>query len=452
MGLHTGWPFGEVPKRGVVAGGSAKDELESEFSGLSSSPVEGYNRAHMTFGFLPMPLRRVAALLLLSVSGMVMGCAEKSAAKSSKEPPKKVSVAKVELLPAEETVYATGTLAAMDRAVLSAKVPGRVEEIRTDLGSVVKKGEVLAQIEKTDFELKKLQAEAAMAQARARLGLALSGEEDKAAPETVSIVKEAKAVLNESAKNRERIGHLREQGIIAEAELETVEANYQVALNRYDEAVYEAKNRLAVLKQRQVELNIAEQELIDTTIRAPFDGVVASRQTSPGEYLKEATPILTLVRIDPIRLRAEVSEKDAPRVKAGQTVRLEIEGAEQEYQSKVSRLSPVITADNRMLIAEADFQNAEATLRPGSFGKIEIVVNPSKETLFIPSSAVVTFAGMQKVFVINSGKPSEREVRCGRHKGNKVEVISGLKRGETVVLEPGNLRSGQAVETAGTDT
>jgi RND family efflux transporter MFP subunit len=386
--------------------------------------------------------------------GCLLGCSEKSSAKSArtKEPPKKVSIAKVELLPAEETVYATGTLAAMDRAVLSAKVPGRVQEIRADLGSVVKKGEVLAQIEKTDFELKKLQTEAALAQARARLGLALTGEEDKAPAENVSIVKEAKAVLNEATKNRERIGRLRDQGIIAEAELETVEANYQVALNRYDEAVYEAKNRLAVLRQRQAELSIAEQELTDTTIRAPFDGVVEARQTSPGEYLKEATPVLTLVRINPIRLRAEVSEKDAPRVKARQTVRLQIVGADQEYQSKVSRLSPVITADNRMLVAEADFDNVDGSLRPGSFGKIEIVVNPSKETLFIPVSAVVTFAGMQKVFVLNSGKASEREVHCGRRKGDKVEILSGLKRGEIVALEPGNLRAGQAVETAGTDT
>ena len=396
-------------------------------------------------GLLPMIAGSILALA---------GCSEKTGAKrvEQKEPPKKVSVAKAELLPAEETIYATGTLAAMDRAVLSAKVPGRVQDIRADLGSSVKKGDILAQIEKTDLELKKLQAEAALAQARARLGLALTGEEDKASPENVSVAKEAKAVLNEATKNRERIGRLREQGIIAEAELETVEANYQVALNRYEEALHEAKNRLAVLKQRQADLNFAEQELTDTTIRAPFDGVVEARQTSPGEYLKEATPILTLVRINPIRMRAEVAEKDAPRIKVGQIVRLQIEGEDQQYQSKMVRLSPVITTDNRMLIAESDFDNVDGSLRPGSFGKLEIVVNATKETLFIPASAVVTFAGMQKVFVVNAGKASEKEVRCGRKKGDKVEILSGLKRGEIVVVEPGNLRAGQPVETPGTDT
>ena len=401
-----------------------------------------------------MRCARLHLLVLFAGLCLLPGCAEKGEAKRAehKEAPKKVSVAKVELLPAEETVYATGTLAAMDRAVLSAKVPGRVQEIRADLGSNVKKGDVLAQIEKTDFELKKLQADAALAQARARLGLALTGEEDKAAPENVSIVKEARAVMNEATKNRERIGRLREQGIIAEAELETVEANYQVALNRYEESLHEAKNRLAMLKQRQAELNIADQELIDTTIRAPFDGVVEARQTSPGEYLKEATPILTLVRINPIRLRAEVAEKDAPHVKSGQEVRLQIEGVEQEYRSKMSRLSPVITAENRMLIAEADFDNADGSLRPGSFGKIEIVVNAARETLFVPASAVVTFAGMQKVFVVNAGKAVEKEVHCGRRKADKLQVLSGLKRGEIVVLEPGNLRAGQTVEMPGTDT
>src|SRR5262245_19357995 len=183
-----------------------------------------------------------------------------------------------------------------------------------DLGTPVRKGDLLAQIEKRDFELRRQQAEAALWQARARLGLALTGEEDKVEPERSSVVKEAKAVLAEATKNRDRLLKLREQGIIPDADVETAEAQYQVALNRYDEALHEAKNRMATLQQRKAELDLAAQELRDTEVRAPFDGVVELRQTSPGEFLNLAVPILTLVRIDPIRVRLEISEKDAPRV------------------------------------------------------------------------------------------------------------------------------------------
>src|SRR5687767_10515480 len=225
---------------------------------------------------------------------------------------RKVRTVRVQRLDTEETVYATGSLAAQDRATLSAKVPGRVESIEADLGSAVKRGDLLARIERQDYELKRRQAEAALAQARARLGLSLGGEEDKVEPEQASIVKEARALLNEATKNRDRAKNLRAEGVIPEAEVETAEAAFQVAVNRYDEAVHEAKNRMATLRMRQAELELAGQQLNDTEIRAPFAGIVEQRQTSPGEYLNVAAPLMTLVRVDPIRLRLEVSERDAP--------------------------------------------------------------------------------------------------------------------------------------------
>jgi RND family efflux transporter MFP subunit len=135
-----------------------------------------------------------------------------------------------------------------------------------------------------------------------------------------------------------------------------------------------------------------------------------------------------------------------------QPVRLRIEGGNEIYKSELNRLSPIISSDNRMLIVEADFNNPEGVLRPGSFGKVEIVVDAARQTLFVPANAVVTFAGMQKIFVVENGKAFEREVRCGRTKGQKIEIISGLKPATIVVVEPGNLRNGQDVETGKLDT
>lgn len=363
-----------------------------------------------------------------------------------------VRVEHAEELDVEQTIYATGSLAAQDRAELSAKVPGRLESISTDLGSTVKKGDLLAQIEKRDFELKRLQAEAALAQARARLGLALSGEQDDADPERSSIVKEARAVLSEAAKNRERILKLREQGILPEADVETAESAYQVAINRVEEATHEARNRLATLRERQAELAQAEQQLTDTEIRAPFDGVVEMRQTSPGEFLSVAAPILTLVRIDPIRLRLEIAERDALRVEAGNVVRLRLEGAPRVYESRIARLSPVIAQSNRMLIAEADFANPDGSLRPGSFAKADVVLAQKARGVFVDKSAIVTFAGLHKVFLLEQGKAVERAVTLGRENGGRVEVRGKVPKGALVILAPGNLRNGQPVEMVASQT
>ncbi|MGZ8899076.1 MAG: efflux RND transporter periplasmic adaptor subunit [Limisphaerales bacterium] len=388
---------------------------------------------------------------LLLACCVFAGCSKEQKQDGGKRGPaqletKKVRVARVQRLDTEETVYATGSLAAQDRATLSVKVPGRVESIEADLGMAVKQGDRLARIERQDYELRLRQADAALAQARARLGLSLGGEQDKAEPEKASIVKEAQALLNEATKNRERVKSLRAEGVVAEADVETAEAAYQVAVNRYEESVHEAKNRMATLRMRQAELELAQQQLNDTEIRAPFAGIVEQRQTSPGEYLSIGVPVLTVVRVDPIRLRLEVSEKDAPRVQIGQTVHLRVEGSERQHDGKISRVSPVISSDNRMLLAEADVPNPEGLLRPGSFAKANIVVNDQAPGLFVPEGSVLTFAGMQKIFLVQEGKAAEKEVTLKRERDGFVEVLGEVKAGDEVVVDPGTLRNGQPVE------
>lgn len=382
-----------------------------------------------------------------------MGCSQTAAPNANvSQEARKVTVAEVEELPSEELVKATGALAAFDRTVLSAKVPGRLEKIGVDLGTKVKRGEVLAQIEQRDYELRRDQAEAALAQARARLGLPPKGQEDSERPESTSIAREARAVLEEASKNRERIVRLNEEGVIAEAEVEAAESSFQVATNRYEAALDEARSRLAILAERQADLALARQQLADTVIAAPFDGVVERRQGSPGDYLQPAAPILTLVRIDPVRLRAEVPERDAPRVRAGQKLLLQIEGSDLVRTGKVARLSPVIRLEDRMLAIEADFNNPDGLLRPGSFAKADIIVNEQRRGLFVPESAVVTFAGIQKIFTVQDGKAQEREVATGKRRNGRIEITRGIERDERVVLEPGTLRDGQPVLIAQRET
>ena len=400
-------------------------------------------------------LRNAAAYTALLTCLVFVGCsndrAESGASRTALES-KQVRVIEVKELPVEETVDATGSLVAQDRAVLSAKVPGRIEAILVDMGSQVKEGDILARIEKRDYELRRLQAEAALAQARARLGLALTGEEDKAEPEKTSIVKEARAILAEATKNRDRVVKLREEGVIPDAEVETAEAAYQVAVNRYEESTHEAKNRFATLKQRQAELALAEQQLLDAEIRSPFPGIIEQRQTSPGEFLNVGAPVITVVRVDPIRARLQVSEKDAQRVRVGQNARIRVKGSDKEFVAAISRVSPVITAGNLVLQVEADVPNPYGVLKAGSFVRSDVVVNEKASGLFVPRSAVITFAGIQKIFLIQQGKAVEKEVKLGRESAGQVEVFGPVKAGEMIVVDPGTLRNGQPVEIISNDS
>lgn len=389
----------------------------------------------------------VVAACAVAVAVLAAGCNRQPAAAPGKGarpalPSVAVKTAVAEVRPVDRSVVAFGSLAALDRATLGVKVGGRLESVSVDLGSRVKAGEIVAQLERPEYEAKLRQAEAFFAQAQARLGL--SGNAMTTDIEQASVVKEAKAVMDEARRNLERVRKLAEQQIASEADLNSADAAYQVALNRAQDAREEARQRLAVLQQRRAELDIAKQQLIETGLRAPFDGVIEARLANPGELLAAGASVARIVRIDPLRLRLEVPERDAPKVKPNQSVRVTVEGDTNAYTGKLTRLSPVISDDSRMLMVEADVPNP-GTLRPGQFARASIVTETEAPAVTVPTAAVRAFAGLEKVFVVKDGKADERTVTVGKRTTSWVEIVRGVAEGETVVLNPGGLQNQQPV-------
>ncbi|HLE61528.1 MAG TPA: efflux RND transporter periplasmic adaptor subunit [Pyrinomonadaceae bacterium] len=357
---------------------------------------------------------------------------------------RQVKTARVAETPFGETVTANGTLAAYDQTTVSVKVPGRLSSISVDLGSIVRRGQMIAQVESQEYKLRVQQSEAALAQARARLGLSPDGTLDQINPEQTATVRQARAVLDEARFNRERAASLVAQGVIARAEFDSADSLYKVAEGRYQDAIEEIRNRQALLSQRRSELAIARQQLADTSIYAPLDGIVQEKRTSVGEYLAAGTPVVNIVRMDPLRLRAEVPERAAASIRSGQNVRVTVDGDANVYLGQIKRLSPVIAEQNRMLMVEADVRN-DGRLRPGSFARAEIVTNDAKMAVAVPSNAIVTFAGIEKVIVVQDGKALEKPITTGRRNGDLTEIVAGVNVGDEVIVDPGNLQSGQPV-------
>jgi RND family efflux transporter MFP subunit len=334
---------------------------------------------------------------------------------------------------------------AFDQATISVKVPGRLRTITVDLGSLVQRGQLIAQIEPQDYQLRVQQAEAAVAQARVRLGLPATGTNDNIDEEQTSAVRQARVLADEARANRDRLAALLEQGITPRAQVDTAEASYKVALSRLEDAREEIHNRRAVLVQRRSELDIARQQLTDVSVYAPFDGAIQEKRASVGEYLAAGAPLATIVRMDPLRLRAEVPEREVPNIRVGQTVRVTTEGDPHVYTGRIARLSPSITPQNRMLMVEAEVKNTNGALRPGSFARAEIVTDDRGMSLTVPTRSIINFAGIEKIIVVKDGKAVEKSITTRRRTTEWTEVVSGVTVGETVVLEPGNLQSGQAV-------
>jgi RND family efflux transporter MFP subunit len=393
---------------------------------------------------------RALVVLTLAVALASAACGDASSAASRAAAPAgaaPVKVVRLQLEPLARSITVSGTLAAEEQVTLSFKVTGRVEELRVDLGSTVQKGEVIARLTPTDFELRLRQSDAALQQARARLGLDPTGESDTIDADQTSIVRQARAAMNEARRQRERVATFVERGISAKADLEAADAALEIAEGRHQDALEEVRNRQAVLAQRRSEVAIARQQLDDTTLRAPIEGVVRERQVFAGEYRAAGTPIVTLVRQHPLRLQLAVPERAATMLRVGQPVRVTVEGDTTIHEGRVTRVSPSIEEGTRTLPIEAEIPNREGKLRPGTFAKADIVTSQAP-SLVVPQSALVVFAGVEKVLVVKDGKATEQRVRTGLRLGERVELLDGVKAGDLVILSPGGLAGGSPVSIA----
>jgi RND family efflux transporter MFP subunit len=388
------------------------------------------------------------ALLAASLLGAASCDGRSSAAPAADaRPPRVVQVVAAQEAAIERAVAVTGTLAAEDQVTVSFKVAGRLDALDVDLGSTVRQGQVIGRLTPTDFELRVTQADAALQQARARLGLAGDGGEEGVDLAQAAVVRQARAILDQATLTRDRAAAFVKKGIGSQADLDAAEANFRVAEGRYQDAIEEVRNRQAVLMQRRTELQLARQAFSDSRLSVPFAGSVRERHATPGQYLATGAPVVTIVKVHPLRLRLSIPEREASAVRLGQRVRVTLEGDSTVHEGRVARISPAIEEGSRTLSMEAEVANPTGVLRPGAFANAAVVTESRELTILVPAAALVSFAGVDRVFIVKDGKAAERRVTTGRRDGGRVEVIKGLAAGEPVVVSPGNLVDGEAVST-----
>lgn len=402
----------------------------------------------------PAQKRALISGLLLAGLGLAASCrgdtkprAEELARAAEPNAPREVQLEPVLRQEIEQHIEISGTLAADAQVSLSTKVPGRLADVLVDLSSPVQRGQVVAQIESTDYDNGVRQAEAAVAQVRAQLGLWGKSVTSRVEIDSTPGVRQAQATLAEARANAARMDALAAQGLTPEAERTTAHASLARAEAALETARQEVQLRQAELAQRDSELAIARQRLADTLIRSPIDGFVQTRWVHRGEYLAAGARVVDVMRIDPLRLRVALPERDAQRVQQGQAVEVTLDGAAQSNaRGVVARVAPGFDADSRSLLIEADIPNP-GSLRPGHFVRARIQVGV-REVTTVSRAALVSFAGLDKVLLVQDGKAVENPVTLGDSAGDRVEVLRGLQAGQLVVRAPGSLQQGQPVRLA----
>jgi membrane fusion protein, multidrug efflux system len=346
-------------------------------------------------------------------------------------------------------------------------VAGRVNEVNFDLGDAVRAESVLATLDQEDFKLEVSLAEAQLLQTRAALGLGPNDPLESLDPQSAPPVREAKAVWDETRTRVARVRQLQlhARNTVTQEEYDQAVAAEGSAEARHAAAINAVREKIAQIYVRASELRVAQHRLSDTVLHAPFDGLVQERHVAHGSFVQLGDPIATLVRTGVVRFHGTMPERHAHRVALGQKVTLKIEGVPQTREVVVTRISPNVEEMSRSLAFEALVPNSDGELRTGLFAEALVVVDPQAQSLVIPKSSIMEFAGAEKVWKVVNGMAKEQVVQTARHDERIVEIIGGLSSGDLILadavqgrvariepiaqpLEPTNEPAAEAADTA----
>ncbi len=258
-----------------------------------------------------------------------------------------VQTATVQRISIERHVDLSGTLVSPDQARVSSEVAGVVRDVLIEIGQEVAAGQELVRLDATELELALQRAESALRQTEVQLGIDSPGDENVAAVRTAAANREdARAQL---ARAQELVS----KGLLSRAELDTAQTRVKVTEAAYQAAVENVQALRASLQDRRATYELAKKKLDDAVIRAPLAGSIAERSVQRGEFIRENTPVVTIVRMNPLKLRTAVQEKFANLIHQKQSVDFQVEPfPDQTFHGKIAYISPSIDQGTRTFAAE----------------------------------------------------------------------------------------------------
>jgi membrane fusion protein, multidrug efflux system len=199
-----------------------------------------------------------------------------------------------------------------------------------------------------------------------------------------------------------------------------------------------AEQAFRSLEAARARVAVARKAMADTTVRAPFAGLVAERFVSAGDFVSTGTRVATVVRIDPVRVELTIPEHAVSLVGRDQQVRLSVDAYPgHEFVARVRHIAPSLRPEQRALVVEAVAANPEGRLKPGLFATAAIQQPAPTPALLVPATAVETVAGTSRVYVVVGSTVEERIVTTGEKVGDRVELTSGVAKDDVIVTSPG---------------
>ncbi|HEX5884524.1 MAG TPA: efflux RND transporter periplasmic adaptor subunit [Pyrinomonadaceae bacterium] len=395
-------------------------------------------------------LKLTALILLLLVASVFVASCGGSRANVKKEEPAAQPVA-VDVTTAAAIqrdlprfFEATGSLAGDQQTDVAPQTAGKVVAVGVEIGTPVKRGQVLVRLDEAELKLRVEQAatqveqaKAAVRQAEERIGLRPGQAFD---PHRVAEVSAARVTLDLAEKNLRRAEKLIESGDVSRSFYDEQRARRDQLKEQFDVALAQARQNYAAVEvartnvaNAESQLALARKNLSYAIIPSPIDGFVSERTADLGEYVSPQQKVATIVRTNPLRIRIDIPEHAIPEVRVGQSVSITTSAwPDRNFAGRVARIAPNVSATSRTLTVEAEVENSSGALKPGQFATVRILQERAEPAVLIPARAVVTEAGVSRAFVIRDGRAEQRLVQTGQTEGDLIEVKSGVAADEQV--------------------
>lgn len=319
-----------------------------------------------------------------------------------------VSLAEVQTGQVSEKLLLTGSLKPKEQVDVTPKATGRVERIHVHVGDRVTVGQLIAELEDDELQQQVNRAEAALAVARAS-----KSQRD--------------AELSNAAAELERARQLLRDGLISSQDFESRKTGYEVV---------QAQLRLAEAQVEQAEAELRELKirLAQTKIYAPIDGHVAQRNVDVGALVSPTTPIIRVVNLATMVTATNVPERQLGKLRVGNeaVVRLDAFG-DRAFTGRVARVAPVLDAATRSATIEIEIRNPEGLLKAEMFARVELDLASMRQAVLIPREALVYRGNQPGVYLVDNGRPVFRSIETGLTEGGRVEVLSELRPGTSII-------------------
>jgi len=390
--------------------------------------------------------------LLVVIVGLVLyrgwaSTQKKSSAQRGLRSEIPVQVLPVLRKPLTYSFVSTGDIAPLMQVDLFSKVSGYLERIDVHLGDPVRKGQVVAQIDQTEFLHKVKEIEAKLVQARANLSEIEAGSRPEELRQAEEAVKQTQSRFDNAKFHRERIEALYKRQVISKKESDTAEMEYSVAeaqlaasqqsLKLLKDGARQEVREASQAKLKEMEAILAQEKirLQNTQIIAPFSGEIIRRYLDAGALVSPSTPLVNLVHTETLKVLANVLERDVPLLKLGMGVKIKSESyPDKVFEGKVARINSALDLSTRTLQAEIYIPNPDRLLKPGMFARLELVLSEKPGALVVPRHAVIEEGGSKSIFIVQGNQALRKKVVTGYEQDQVVEILEGVSEGDQVVV------------------